>query len=639
MKMMKRILAAVAGGIMAAGMLSAMPAEALREQLGTYRRVGDSKLYMSDSGAIWVEGTDCAGVQFSVQLPAQLEAAFRSEVLEQLQKCSGLTDFDLERDDMRTDTKIKGTKDNPVYTYTLTAKNLNDGLFYIYMSDLYYWLHTMYSIPLQSFKYYADFGIVNAATCYGYDVSSDPEMKDKIDTRLAEHAPNVETRMSADNNPGYFEILSLGWKETDDGTVQEPYNPYHDMYGIWQDLGYQPFYDSTVLYRHGEEFVVDFLQWQKYYDDISEEAIQKTLKKYQLDKIRSENYHLWLGLPEDTVNELCMRSGSKYNTEMFYSPTEDLVEPHDLAEGLNIGFAAGIELYYTTPPEALRDGTNFCYPEITSQLVRSGLYGAQSLRARLHEDAHILAFLDRYLGLPFTACCAEPDEAAPVLSKSFDDLMKMSSEEISELTGTDFQAALKRAGEEANRPDVLTLELLLDRKTVDSFWMYVVVENPEQFGGAFDITLLSASAIEDYLHLPAGMVCNPEETTFYLPKEAKLGDTELKGITFGIDTTLYGKEARDKAYLLALMYLHAADGIFEQMIPPSGGSEVPFMPGDANLDGAVDVSDAVLLARYCVSDPEAEIKDLGMKRADANGDGTVTADDVTVILRIIARMD
>ena len=375
MKMMKRILAAVTGGIMAAGMLSAMPAEALREQLGTYRRVGDSKLYMSDSGAIWVEGTDCAGVQFSVQLPAQLEAAFRSEVLEQLQKYSGLTDFDLERDDMQTDTKIKGTKDNPVYTYTLTAKGLNDGLFYIYMSDLYYWLHTMYSIPLQSFRYYADFGIVNAATCYGYDVSSDPEMKDRIDAWLAEHAPGVATRMSDDD--GLLNgLLNLGWDETDGDIAYEPYNPYHDMYGIWQDLGYMPAKSAvTLLYRHGEEFAVDFLQWQKYYDDISEEIIQYTMEKYQLDRIRSQNYHLWLGLPEDTVNELCRRSGSTYKTEYFYSPFEELVNEHDLAEGLNMGFAASIDLYTSIPQQVSENKTCFCYAEVQSQLVRSGLNG------------------------------------------------------------------------------------------------------------------------------------------------------------------------------------------------------------------------------------------------------------------------
>ena len=635
MKMMKRILAAVTGGIMAAGMLSAMPAEALREQLGTYRRVGDSKLYMSDSGAIWVEGTDCAGVQFSVQLPAQLEAAFRSEVLEQLQKCSGLTDFDLERDDMRTDTKIKGTKDNPVYTYTLTAKNLNDGLFYIYMSDLYYWLHTMYSIPLQSFKYYADFGIVNSATCYGYDVSSDQEMKDRIDAWLAEHAPGVVTRMSDDDG-----LLNLGWDETDGDIAYEPYNPYHDMYGIWQDLGYMPAKSAvTLLYRHGEEFAVDFLQWQKYYDDISEEIIQYTMEKYQLDRIRSQNYHLWLGLPEDTVNELCRRSGSTYKTEYFYSPFEELVTEHDLAEGLNIGFAASIDLYNSIPQQVSENKTCFCYAEVQSQLVRSGLNGGQSLMNRLHEDAHILAYLDRYLGLPFQVYCEDPAEKAPVFSKSFDDLMKMSSEEISKLTGRDFAASLASVQNQTGKENVLTLELLLEKETVDRFWMYVVVENPEESGGAFDITVLSTAEIARFLSLPEEMIQYPKETTFYLPKEAKLGDTDLRGITVGIDTTVYGEENSGKAYLLALMYLDAADGIYDRMFPPRGGSTVPFIPGDLNLDGAMDVADAVLLARYCVSDPEAMISDAGMKRADVNGDGDVTAEDVTVILRKIAKMD
>ncbi|MBP0971222.1 MAG: hypothetical protein J5753_04205 [Oscillospiraceae bacterium] len=634
MKMMKKILAAVTGGIMAAGMLSALPAEALRDQLGTYRRVGDSQLYMSDSGAIRVDAADCAGVQFSVQLPAQLEAAFRSEVREQLQKCCVLGDFDLERVDTLTDTKNKGTEEDPVYTYTLTAKGLNDGLFYIYMSDFYYWLHTMYSMPLQSFRYYADFGTVNTAGCYGYDVSGNPEMKEKIDAWLAEHAPGVVTRMSDDDS-----ILNLGWDETDDGREYEPYCPYHDMYEIWQDLGYMPVYVSTVLYRHGDEFAVDFLQWQKYYDDISEEIIRYTMEKYQLDRIRSQNYHLWLGLPEDTVNALCRRSGSSYNTERFYSPTEELVNEHDLAEGLNMGFAAGICFGNALPREASANKTCFCYAEVQSQLVRSGLNGGQSLMNRLHEDAHILAYLDRYLGLPFQVYCEDPAEKAPVLSKSFDALMKMSSEEISALTGTDFAASLASVQNQTNRENVLTLELLLEKRTVDSFWMYVVAENPEEYGGAFDITVFSTAEIARFLSLPEEMIRNPEDTTFYLPKEAKLGDTALQGITIDIDTTVYGEENSGKAYLLALMYLNAADGIYDRMFPPRGGSTVPFIPGDVNVDRFIDVADAVLLARYCVSDPEAKISDSGMKRADANGDGNVTAEDVTVILRKIAMMD
>ncbi|MBP0966441.1 MAG: dockerin type I repeat-containing protein, partial [Oscillospiraceae bacterium] len=572
---------------------------------------------------------------------AQHEELFRNEVWKQLAEFSGYTEegvknvFDLQRVDMLTDTSNKGTEENPVYTYTLQANNWTDGIFYMWISDFYFWLHTKNRNLLQSFKYYPDFGIVNYAGCYGYDVSGDPEMKDKIDAWLAEHAPGVVTRMSDDDG-----LLNLGWDETDGDIAYEPYNPYHDMYGIWQDLGYMPAKSAvTLLYRHGEEFAVDFLQWQKYYDDISEEIIQYTMEKYQLDRIRSQNYHLWLGLPEDTVNELCRRSGSTYKTEYFYSPFEELVTEHDLAEGLNIGFAASIDLYNSIPQQVSENKTCFCYAEVQSQLVRSGLNGGQSLMNRLHEDAHILAYLDRYLGLPFQVYCEDPAEKAPVFSKSFDDLMKMSSEEISKLTGRDFAASLASVQNQTGKENVLTLELLLEKETVDRFWMYVVVENPEESGGAFDITVLSTAEIARFLSLPEEMIQYPKETTFYLPKEAKLGDTDLRGITVGIDTTVYGEENSGKAYLLALMYLDAADGIYDRMFPPRGGSTVPFIPGDLNLDGAMDVADAVLLARYCVSDPEAMISDAGMKRADVNGDGDVTAEDVTVILRKIAKMD
>ena len=48
--------------------------------------------------------------------------------------------------------------------------------------------------------------------------------------------------------------------------------------------------------------------------------------------------------------------------------------------------------------------------------------------------------------------------------------------------------------------------------------------------------------------------------------------------------------------------------------------------GDVNCDGAVDVSDAVLLARLIVADSRAKITDAGRRSADCNHDGFVTAD-------------
>lgn len=60
---------------------------------------------------------------------------------------------------------------------------------------------------------------------------------------------------------------------------------------------------------------------------------------------------------------------------------------------------------------------------------------------------------------------------------------------------------------------------------------------------------------------------------------------------------------------------------------------------DINEDGTVDVSDAVLLARYAAQDVTAVLSDVGTSRADTDGDGLVTAADIIPILRRIAKLD
>lgn len=62
-------------------------------------------------------------------------------------------------------------------------------------------------------------------------------------------------------------------------------------------------------------------------------------------------------------------------------------------------------------------------------------------------------------------------------------------------------------------------------------------------------------------------------------------------------------------------------------------------PGDANCDKAVDVSDAVLVARFVAEDKDADISSAGKRNADLNGDGNITGDDVIAILRKIAKLD
>lgn len=58
--------------------------------------------------------------------------------------------------------------------------------------------------------------------------------------------------------------------------------------------------------------------------------------------------------------------------------------------------------------------------------------------------------------------------------------------------------------------------------------------------------------------------------------------------------------------------------------------------GDADNNGTVDISDAVLLARYIVADPDAIITDAGKVNADINGDGKLNSDDVLAIQKMIA---
>ena len=59
--------------------------------------------------------------------------------------------------------------------------------------------------------------------------------------------------------------------------------------------------------------------------------------------------------------------------------------------------------------------------------------------------------------------------------------------------------------------------------------------------------------------------------------------------------------------------------------------------GDANLDGTVDVSDAVILSRFAAEDPTAKIEAQGKINSDVTGDGKYNSEDVTKILKFIAK--
>ncbi len=77
----------------------------------------------------------------------------------------------------------------------------------------------------------------------------------------------------------------------------------------------------------------------------------------------------------------------------------------------------------------------------------------------------------------------------------------------------------------------------------------------------------------------------------------------------------------------------------KQTVPDGKQSpHVPgYKPGDANGDNSIDVSDAVLIARFAVGDTSANIKDIGVINGDVNGDGNTDIQDVTTMLMFIAK--
>ncbi|MCQ2417258.1 MAG: dockerin type I repeat-containing protein [Oscillospiraceae bacterium] len=65
---------------------------------------------------------------------------------------------------------------------------------------------------------------------------------------------------------------------------------------------------------------------------------------------------------------------------------------------------------------------------------------------------------------------------------------------------------------------------------------------------------------------------------------------------------------------------------------------VKLIPGDASNDGNVDVADAVLVARVLAEDSTAVISTIGQRQADVNNSGQLDAEDISLILRYVARL-
>lgn len=97
----------------------------------------------------------------------------------------------------------------------------------------------------------------------------------------------------------------------------------------------------------------------------------------------------------------------------------------------------------------------------------------------------------------------------------------------------------------------------------------------------------------------------------------------------------------DETGALTVRYRTRSDDTDAKKYVKCASAEKPVstIKGDVNGDFVVDVSDAVLLARFCAEDIEADVNAQGKQNADANKDGNITGDDVIAILRKIAKLD
>lgn len=396
MKTIRKLFAALTGILTAAGMLAAVPAAAVRSQLGTFTRIGESSLYLSDIGAIWVESRDTAGAVFAVKVPNDKADALDEWIRAELPYAT------IQKGDK--DTKLDGTPETPVCYYSIEGRETEPGGVYREISQFYAKLRRTYP-DIVSFRYYPDFGNVNGANVLGYRCEDDPEMQTNIETWIAAHYPNIMTET------GIGDLLTIKLNGGDEPAV-EPSAVLSPIYlELYREYGYQPVSEHGEAVGFGDQFAVDFLAEQANYDAVTEDEIEAAAKKYSIP-LDAGNATVFLSLPNRSLGTLAKRVGSSYKATPDYNPYDMiLVEepwnppPQDMVtEALGLGIcevnaedASGFNgpLYDTGEDYyagyLLRLDDDF-YPRNPEQAGTA---------PDITKAAHMAAYLDKYAGVDF----------------------------------------------------------------------------------------------------------------------------------------------------------------------------------------------------------------------------------------------
>ena len=165
----------------------------------------------------------------------------------------------------------------------------------------------------------------------------------------------------------------------------------------------------------------------------------------------------------------------------------------------------------------------------------------------------------------------------------------------------------------------------------------------------FGVTISDTASADKYTQMQYAVLEAGKTTEIAIP----IPDGVKPDLTYGNLGFGYYYGADEKDSLVKSVTLNSVEAIYEEgpeetttttvtttttTTTTTTAAPVEADWGNANCKDGVDVSDAVLMARFNAEDKTAAISAQGKINADVNHDGGITGDDVTLVLKYIAKL-
>lgn len=158
------------------------------------------------------------------------------------------------------------------------------------------------------------------------------------------------------------------------------------------------------------------------------------------------------------------------------------------------------------------------------------------------------------------------------------------------------------------------------------------------FGNCESLTAVTIPKSAAEIGARALIRCNQLQTVTVLNPEMIIADSP-ETITNGDEPAFcsYNGVIRGYTGSTAEAYAKKYGRTFEVLSEEKTAPAPSVTTGDVNCDQKIDVSDAVLLARFLTADKDAVVTEAGIQHADVDKNGKQDSDDLTMLLRFIAK--